>query len=90
VRYLQANSFAAERVPCSGSAGGSYCGDVSVPLLGIDRVVEVKCRANGFGALYKWLESRDLLILKNDRREFLCVLPLRLALEIARAAESKK
>jgi Holliday junction resolvase len=87
VRALQAAGFAAERVPLSGSAGGSYVGDLSVPLLGRDRVVEVKCRADGFKQLYSWLEHRDLLICKADHHEMLVVLPLALAITIARAAE---
>jgi Holliday junction resolvase len=87
VKFFQAHGFAAERVPLSGSAGGSYCGDITVPLLRIDRVAEVKCRADGFRELYKWLEGRDLLIVRADRKEPLVVLPLKLAAEIARKAE---
>ena len=90
VRFLQDRGFAAERVPLSGSAGGSYLGDVSVPLLGVDRVVEVKVRADGFRELYRWLEGRDLLVIRADRLEPLVVLPLRLAAEIAAAAERGK
>jgi Holliday junction resolvase len=87
VRFLQARGFAAERVPLSGSAGGSYCGDLTVPVIGRDLCAEVKCRADGFRELYAWLDGRDLLIVKADRREPLVVLPLRLAAEIAMAAE---
>jgi hypothetical protein len=90
VRYLQGAGFAAERIPCSGSAGGSFSGDVTVPVLGIDRIIEVKCQASRFGTLYKWLEGRDFLILKNDRQEFLVVAPLRTAIAIAKAAERAK
>jgi hypothetical protein len=43
--------------------------DLLVPLLGLDRAVEVKCRAAGFRSLYGWL---------ND------VLRMSLAAEIAR------
>jgi Holliday junction resolvase len=86
VKYLQERGFAAERVPLSGSAGGSYLGDVTIPVLNIDRVAEVKCRANGFRELYKWLEARDLLIVRADRKEPLVVLPLKLAAEIAAKA----
>jgi Holliday junction resolvase len=86
VKFLQDRGFAAERVPLSGSAGGSYLGDVTVPLLNIDRCVEVKCRADGFRELYKWLEARDLLIVRADRREPLVVIPLKLAAEIAAKA----
>jgi Archaeal holliday junction resolvase (hjc) len=88
--YLQERGFAAERVPLSGSAGGSFIGDITVPLLGRDLVVEVKVRANGFRELYRWLLDRDLLIVRADRREPLVVLPLRLAADIAAAAESGK
>jgi Holliday junction resolvase len=89
VRFLQDRGFAAERVPLSGSAGGSYLGDLTVPLLGADRVVEVKCRADGFRELYGWLTDRDLLVVKADRREPLVVLPLKLAAEIAAKAEAR-
>jgi Holliday junction resolvase len=90
VRFLQANGFAAERVPCSGSAGGSYLGDLTLPILGVDRCVEVKVRGNGFSQLYRWLADRDLLIVRADRCEPLVVVPLRLAIEIAKAAERSK
>ncbi|MGY4260117.1 Holliday junction resolvase [Bradyrhizobium sp. USDA 4516] len=90
VRFLQDRGFAAERVPLSGSAGGSYLGDLTVPVVGIDRVVEVKCRAAGFKELYRWLIDRDILIVRADRSEPLVVLPLKLAAEIASAADKNK
>jgi hypothetical protein len=86
VKFLQDRGFAAERVPLSGSAGGSYRGDISVPLLNVDRVVEVKCRANGFREIYAWLTDRDMLIVRADRREPLVIVPLKLAAEIAATA----
>jgi hypothetical protein len=86
VRYLQDHGFAAERVPLSGAAGGSYLGDLTVPILNVDRVVEVKCRAKGFRQLYDWLIDRDILIVRADRSEPLVVLPLKLAAEIAAKA----
>jgi len=45
VAFLQNSDFAAERVPLSGSAGGKYVGDVTIPLLGRDMCAEVKVRA---------------------------------------------
>ena len=87
VRFLQDHGFAAERVPLSGSAGGSYFGDLSVPLLGVDRIVEVKVRGTGFRQLYDWLDRRDFLIVRADRLKPLVVIPLALAVEIAEAAE---
>ena len=38
VRFLQNAGFSAERVPLSGSAGGSYFGDITVPVIGRDLV----------------------------------------------------
>jgi Holliday junction resolvase len=87
VRVLQDHGFAAERIPLSGAAGGRFTGDVIVPVLGLDRRVEVKCRADGFTQLYDWLTGADLLIVKRDRDEPLVVLPMSLATEIAAAAE---
>lgn len=87
VRYLQDHGFAAERVPLSGSAGGSYLGDLTVALLGVDRVAEVKVRGAGFRQLYSWLNGRDLLIVRADRLEPLVILPLKLAATIAAKAE---
>jgi len=87
VALLQRAGIAAERVPLSGSAGGSYIGDLSIPLLGVDRCCEVKVRGNGFLRLYDWLAGRDLLIIRADRREPLVVIPLKLAVEIATVAE---
>jgi len=55
VRLLQQYGFAAEKVPLSGAAHGWFGGDISLPLLGIDRRVESKVRADGFRELYRWL-----------------------------------
>jgi hypothetical protein len=90
VKFLRDRGFAAERVPLSAGAGGSYLGDVTIPVLNIDRVAEVKCRAKGFRELYRWLEARDLLIIRADRKEPLVVLPLKLAAEIAAKAEGQR
>lgn len=87
VAALQRAGIAAERVPLSGSAGGKYAGDLSIPVLGIDRRCECKARNNGFAQLYTWLAQRDLLIVRQDRREPLVVIPLKLAVEIAVAAD---
>jgi Holliday junction resolvase len=83
VRFLQERGFAAEKV--SGLYKPGH--DVSVPLLGVDRRIEVKCRGEGFRQLYAWLDGTDLLIIRADRCEPLAIVPLRLAAEIASAAE---
>jgi Holliday junction resolvase len=91
VRRLQDEAgLCAERVPCSGSAGGSYSGDISVPLLGRDLTVEVKARRKGFSSLYAGLENRDALCVRADRAEPLWVIPHKLAIEIAKAAEANR
>jgi hypothetical protein len=87
VRALQDHGLASQRVPLSGAARGRFGGGVSVPLLGLDRRVEVKARANGFRCLYDWLGDHDFLIVKADRRKPLVILPLDLATEIAVVAE---
>jgi hypothetical protein len=46
--------------------------------------IECKARANGFGTLYRWLDNRDVLIVKGDHKEPLVILRLSLAAEIAR------
>jgi hypothetical protein len=86
VHQLQAHGFDVARVPLSGTAGGRFSGDLSVPLLGRDLCVEVKARAAGFRELYSWLTDRDVLIVKADRRESLVVLRLSLAAQIAKLA----
>jgi hypothetical protein len=90
VRILQEYGFAAERVPLSGAARGRFGGDLSVPFLGRDRRVESKVRANGFRELYHWLAGNDFLVVRADRQEPLVVLTLRLAVQIARAAENSR
>jgi hypothetical protein len=90
VKLLQKAGFAAERVPLSGATHGRFGGDISVPLLGTDRRVEVKCRANGFCEIHKWIDGADLLILRADYRIPLVVMRLPLAIDIAKTAEQNK
>jgi len=90
VNKFQEAGFGAERVPLSGGAGGLYVGDINLPLLGIDRTVECKSRANGFSQLYDWLDGADFLIIKRDRGIPLVVVPLDLAIEVARKAEKNR
>jgi Holliday junction resolvase len=90
IRALQDHGLAGERVPLSGSAGGSYTADLTVPLLGRDLRVEAKARGTGFNQLYRWLDSADMLIVRADRSEPLVVVPFRLAVEIAKAAENSR
>jgi len=81
---LKSAGLEAKRVPLSGSAPG-YPGDLNVQLAGRALCVEVKARAD-FKTLYGWLEHRDALILKADRRAPLVVLRLEDALTLLEGA----
>jgi Holliday junction resolvase len=85
VNALQAKGIAAVRVPLSGAAGGRFAGDIVLPLLGRDFLVEVKARADAVREVYGWLNARDVLVVKADRQEPLVILRLSLAAEIAKA-----
>lgn len=90
IKLLQDKGFAAERVPLSGAMHGRFGSDISMPLLGKDLRVEVKCRANGFNRIYKWLEGSDAVILRADRSIPLLILPLSVAAEYALLLEKHK
>lgn len=74
VHTFQEAGIGAERVPLSGSAGGSFVGDVTIPMLGEDWVFEAKVRADGFRQIYDWLANHKGLFIRADRRERLVVL----------------
>jgi hypothetical protein len=82
VRLLQGQGMVAQKISGMYKPGA----DLRVPLLAIDRAVEVKCRAAGFRQLYDWLNGCDVLIVKADRQEPLVVVRLSLAAEIAKVA----
>jgi hypothetical protein len=50
----------------------------------------VKARANGFNRLYDWLEGRNFLVLRADRKPLLIVATLELAAQVIEVAERKK
>jgi Holliday junction resolvase len=72
-RLLQAKGIAAVKISGMYKPGA----DPSMPLLGTDKVVEVKCRATGVTQLYNWLD---------ERQEQSVVLRISLAAEIAKRA----
>ncbi len=74
VKLLQAAGVPARRVPLSGSMAG-YPGDVLATMAGRELCLEVKARRD-FKTLHAWLERRDAVILKADRKEPLMVLRL--------------
>src|SRR5258708_31262434 len=90
IKLLQDKGFAAERVPLSGAMRGRFGSDISMPLLGKDLRIEVKCRGNGFNRLYHWLAGSDALIVRADRNKPLLIMPLATAAEYALLLEGKK
>jgi hypothetical protein len=46
--------------------------------------IEIKCRANGFAQLYRWLEPVDVLIVRADRSRSLAILPLSALIELVK------
>jgi hypothetical protein len=84
VRLLQAQGIAATKISGIYKPGA----DISMSLLGSDKAVEVKARADSFRQLYDWLHNRDVLIVKSDHREPLVVVRLSLGAEIVKAAAS--
>jgi hypothetical protein len=79
-KILQVKGFAAAKISGMYKPGA----DISMPLLGVDRAVEVKCRATGFAQLCDWL---DILIVKADHKEpLVVVVRLSLATDIAKKA----
>jgi Holliday junction resolvase len=83
IHLLQDNGLAAEKISGMYRPGA----DISVPVLGIDRDIEVKSRAAGFSRLYSWLEDRYALVVKADRQEPLVIIRLRDAAQVAKIAE---
>jgi hypothetical protein len=78
-RFLCSCGLEAERIPLSGSAGGSFAGDIRLKLHGEDHIAEVKYRRTDFKTLRGWLDGRDLLLLCAPRQQPLVIMPLSLA-----------
>lgn len=89
VNALQDLGIAAERIPLSGAAGGSFVGDVKVtlPVLSADKVAECKRRAAGFKTIYGWLGSNYALFIRDDKTEPLVVLRLEDFAQLARGPD---
>jgi len=78
-----ANAIQRHGIPARKRSGMYIRGhDLDVQVRGRTLRAEVKSRAQGFGTVYRWLEGRDVLIVKADRKSALVVLPLDLAAQL--------
>jgi Holliday junction resolvase len=85
VHFLQDAGIAAEKIPLSGAVkGGSFEGDIAVPIRGVDKRLECKRRARAFGTLYGWLANHYALVVRDNRTEPLVLLRLKDFVDLAR------
>jgi Holliday junction resolvase len=84
VHFLQAAGIAAEKIPLSGAVGGSFSGDIAVPVRGVDRKLECKRRARAFGTLYKFMGNNFALVLRDNHTEPLVLMRLADFVDLAR------
>jgi hypothetical protein len=89
VNHWTSLGLKAARVPLSGAAGGDYAGDIDLYAFGVDEaplVGEVKARAEGggFKTISKWLGINDFLVLHEDHKDRLYVVPERIMRRLLR------
>lgn len=84
VQVFRKENLSAIRVPLSGATDFAK-GDVVVEGM----VGEVKMRRNGFKELYKWLANKDLLFLKADREDYLCVMPISKFMQLMKGVKKR-
>ena len=89
VQMFQANGIKAERIPLSGAVGGSFMGDITAPVIGINRRFECKLRQDGFKEIYRWLGDNFGLLVKADRKEPLAILRLNDFIDLLLAADGR-
>ncbi len=82
VCLLKRAGINAVRVPLSGATEFAK-GDVLVE----GRTCEVKLRKAGFKELYRWIEGKDLLFLKADRKEYLVVMRVKDLVELLKGGK---
>jgi len=69
--------FEVVKVPLSGAVA-THPGDLTLTTpRGVDLIVEVKARADGFRLDYKWLSGADILLKKADREDWLITMRLK-------------
>ncbi|MEM4546832.1 MAG: hypothetical protein QW328_08755 [Nitrososphaerota archaeon] len=84
VCLLKRAGINAVRVPLSGATEFAK-GDVIVER----KVCEVKLRHDGFRELYKWLEEKDWLFLKADRKPYLVVMKIDDLIELLKGGSER-
>jgi len=90
VALFQEHGIAAERVPLSGAAGGSFSGDISIPVLGVDQRLEAKIRRSGFTTIRRWMAGNYAVVYRADRSESLVTLRLADFAKLAIAADRNR
>lgn len=78
VDFLRQHGVPAERIPLSGAVkGGSFEGDITLPIHNTARKIECKRRRRAFSTLYGWLGENFGLVVRDDRTEPLVVIRLK-------------
>jgi len=90
VALFQKHGIAAERVPLSGAAGGSFSGDISIPVLGADQRLEAKIRRSGFKQIQDWIAGNYAVVYRADRSEPIITLRLADFAKLAIAADKNR
>ena len=85
VLLLRKAGIDAKRVPLSGAADF-----LKADLLIEGLTAEVKVRHAGFKELYKWIEDKDLLFVKADRKEYLCVMRTKTFIDLLNATRGER
>lgn len=86
VNRLNKAGIQARRVPLSGAVA-AFPNDINLPWLGGTASCEVKCRADGFKEIYKWIKPAKVLFVKANRQEGLAVIRLTDFAELLNHAE---
>lgn len=87
VDRLQEAGFAAERIAFQ-AGNGVGLQDVSVPLCGVDRLVQCKHWKVGFEPVYRALEKADIAVVQGHHKKPVVCVPLDTWLEHIKLAES--
>lgn len=74
-KLLKEVGLSAKRVPLSGAVEG-FWGDVLIKIKEEELRAEVKRRRVGLKALYDWLGGKDILFVREDRKDWLVILRL--------------